>query len=404
MRKLIADKKGIETEKLIKYIIVFAVVGIVFFTLGKIYLNKYWSYLPGFQSSDKRTELPEISDELWEDSVNKPCTLIGWIDSNGGNYIYELYFDGKELRNFIVKDGVIYFYGTPVGNTGGNQIEINAVNLELYGNPTKKEIKYLSEINGAQILEGFFLCGEDAGEDLPVENEKPIVERPVVVAPQKDTCSSLGGECEWWSCSDGEVSKGRVDCNYGFSCCVKNLDVNMENNVVSYSTTTNLKSFRKLSKEELDSYLLSKPKTKERDPSELIKYSDVIIKSAKDNNIDPYYVFSHFVHETGWGTSRIWNVKNNPFGIGAYDKSPFEKAYSFDSKEEGIQQGVKWIRERYLCEKGESDRCKHPSDNLNEMNIYYATDKLWASKITNTMNGLNSYVLKNYPKDSEVTA
>ena len=38
MRKLIADKKGIETEKLIKYIIVFAVVGIVFFILPFYFL------------------------------------------------------------------------------------------------------------------------------------------------------------------------------------------------------------------------------------------------------------------------------------------------------------------------------------------------------------------------------
>ena len=394
MKKIVNDKRGLGINKVLDYALVILIVAIVIGSLVMAFKDRFGIYLPTIHTTDKRTVLPEISDSLWQESLGKECTLIGWIDSKGGNYIYELYSDGKEFRDVKIKGVVIYHTkDRVVGNNNGVSIQIDQDVIDKYKDKTDKESKFVIDLNNAYVLDNYFLCGSTSGEDLP--DEEVITEKPDVKVQEKTMLcegegeNSFKGTCEWWNCDTGEISKGRVDCFYGYSCCLKVEVVPEANNVESYTTTTNLKSFRKLNKEELDSYFSYKKR------SDLSILSDAIIQSAKDNGIDPYYVFSHFVHETGWGTSKIWKEKNNPFGIGAYDKCPFDCALKFDSKEEGIKEGVKWIRDRYLCEKGESTKCKYPSDNLKEMNVKYASDKNWATKITNNMNGLNDYVIEN---------
>ena len=381
-----------------------------------------------------------ISKEVRDKAIEKNCLLVGEI--RDGN-IFEFYKvkDVPKIRetNYYMKDNEIWkdvtwpFFNKKIGviTEDDKYGKVAVIEYDVIKGLDSKNL--LSWMHYSYILNNKYFCKK---ENIKIPE---VVEPPKPIEPTEKKCGdcvfNAGWTGLWGSCGEVEeiipepIEPGEkcTDCGDGFwnRCDEKECESIIENcvfiplgltgwwgdcrkgeedvvpegsNVKLYTTTTNLKSFRMLSKEELDAYLSY------REKSDLLEYSEVIIQSAIDNGIDPYYVFSHFVHETGWGTSTIWKEKNNPFGIGAYDKCPLECAKTFESKEEGIQEGVKWIRDRYLCEKGESDKCKYSSNNLKEMNIYYATDKEWASKITNIINNLNSYVLENYPKDSEETA
>lgn len=59
--------------------------------------------------------------------------------------------------------------------------------------------------------------------------------------------------------------------------------------------------------------------------------------------------------ESGWGKSRIVRDKNNWFGIGAFDNNPYNGAYRYNSPEEGIVEGAKWINKNYVRGKYKQD-------------------------------------------------
>ena len=85
------------------------------------------------------------------------------------------------------------------------------------------------------------------------------------------------------------------------------------------------------------------------------------------------------IHESSWGRSSLSVHKNNLFGFGAYDRDPYNMAYSFGSKEECILYVAKFISEQYI----------HGGYNtgpyMYNIGAKYASDQNWASKIWSTM-------------------
>lgn len=106
------------------------------------------------------------------------------------------------------------------------------------------------------------------------------------------------------------------------------------------------------------------------------------------NNISALYLTAHAIHESGWGNSYIARKKNNLFGFGAYDSSPYWSANYFVSKVACIQYVSGFIAKNYLTEGG----AYYEGTTLADMNIHYATDKRWASKIANIMNYLRAII------------
>ena len=51
-------------------------------------------------------------------------------------------------------------------------------------------------------------------------------------------------------------------------------------------------------------------------------------------NINGLFVAAVAIHESGWGTSKISLDKNNLFGYGAYDSTPYNSAYNFKNYSE----------------------------------------------------------------------
>ncbi|QHW35654.1 glucosaminidase domain-containing protein (plasmid) [Paenibacillus rhizovicinus] len=97
--------------------------------------------------------------------------------------------------------------------------------------------------------------------------------------------------------------------------------------------------------------------------------------------INGLYLAAHAAWETGWGDSRIFRDKNNMFGYGAYDSSPYESAWTFDSKQHCINFAAQQIKRDYLLPDGKY----FGGATLVGMNKKYATDKNWANGIAGIM-------------------
>ena len=61
-----------------------------------------------------------------------------------------------------------------------------------------------------------------------------------------------------------------------------------------------------------------------------------------------YFSAAVAIHESGWGGSSIASDKNNLFGYGAYDSSPYDSAYEFSDYSEGIDLLARVFAKYYL--------------------------------------------------------
>ena len=109
-------------------------------------------------------------------------------------------------------------------------------------------------------------------------------------------------------------------------------------------------------------------------------------KEAEERyGVNALYLMAHSALESAWGRSQIARVKNNFFGIAAYDTSPYLSAKSFDNVDKGILGAAKWIRENYI-DYGRD----HLGNKATGMNVRYASDPYWGEKIASIMMTINS--------------
>ena len=143
----------------------------------------------------------------------------------------------------------------------------------------------------------------------------------------------------------------------------------------------------------------------------LAQQGATILDSCKTNNVNPAYLISHAILETGNGDSDLSNgiivtqvngkpvipkVVYNLFGIGAFDSNPLklgsEYAYTngWFTVEQAIAGGANWISKYYI------NNATNKQNTLYEMrwNPYtagthqYATDIGWASKQTKNIKAI----------------
>ena len=111
----------------------------------------------------------------------------------------------------------------------------------------------------------------------------------------------------------------------------------------------------------------------------------IIMEASQRTGLDPRYILSHAIHETGWTPSKIAQDKYNYFGIGAFDASPYASANSWNGVEAGIIGGAEWINENYY--NGRYGQTTLRKMRFNNGVHEYATDSGWASKIANIWAG-----------------
>ena len=111
-----------------------------------------------------------------------------------------------------------------------------------------------------------------------------------------------------------------------------------------------------------------------------------IFKEAEESyQINALYLIAQSALESSWGRSQIAKDKNNFFGIGAYDTTPYDSAKSFDDVDKGILAAAKWIRENYI-DNGRT----YLGNKSSGMNVLYASDPYWGEKIASIMMSINS--------------
>ncbi len=76
--------------------------------------------------------------------------------------------------------------------------------------------------------------------------------------------------------------------------------------------------------------------------------------------------------ESSWGESKLARERNNLAGLGAYDGDEYRSAIRFESRGECVMFLARLLRDK-------------PGDNLQEIGIWYASDRYWASKVAGCM-------------------
>ena len=110
--------------------------------------------------------------------------------------------------------------------------------------------------------------------------------------------------------------------------------------------------------------------------------------AEKQYNVNGVFLAAVAIHESGWGGSSIASDKNNLFGYGAYDSSPYDSAYEFSDYSEGIDLLARVFAKYYLNPEGteiydgnKADGCYYHGATLTGVNTKYATDKNWANGV-----------------------
>lgn len=106
------------------------------------------------------------------------------------------------------------------------------------------------------------------------------------------------------------------------------------------------------------------------------------------------YVVAHAALETGWGQSRIAMEKNNLFGWGAFDASPYDSAKGFPNFAHCVDFVMGRVVALYLTPGGRFF-VKAPVLGRRGragygMNVHYATDPDWGRKIARIANHLEA--------------
>lgn len=127
------------------------------------------------------------------------------------------------------------------------------------------------------------------------------------------------------------------------------------------------------------------------------------INAGKKYGVNALYLAAHAIHESGFGMSGISLGKNNLFGYGAYDATPFIGAYRFAKVEDCINYIAQKIKSDYLNPNGShfegaflGYRTNSPSLTRMDsqsvgMNFFYASDPNWGNAIAQHMQNILAY-------------
>ncbi len=118
----------------------------------------------------------------------------------------------------------------------------------------------------------------------------------------------------------------------------------------------------------------------------------VFYNMDKKYNINGIFLAAIAIHESAWGTSQIATDKNNLFGYGSYDETPYESSMTFDSYAEGIETVAKSLVKYYLNPSGTkiydgetAEGWYYNGPTVAGVNTRYASDETWYEKVYSYM-------------------
>lgn len=150
------------------------------------------------------------------------------------------------------------------------------------------------------------------------------------------------------------------------------------------SKDTDLKTQINVTAEDLDNFL---DKYTSED-SLLHNQGWAFIAASEASGYNPLFLLALAASESGWETSDIHAIKNNPYSISMYDWD-IESGYNMgDSFSDGIINGSVWISDNYY----DNHQCtlnqmQHSADHI------YASDPNWENTVVSIMNDIYAYIL-----------
>ncbi|MGE8202993.1 SH3 domain-containing protein [Heyndrickxia sp. NPDC080065] len=134
------------------------------------------------------------------------------------------------------------------------------------------------------------------------------------------------------------------------------------------------------------------------------------INAGKKYGVNALYLAAHAIHESAYGTSNISLGKNNLFGFGAYDATPFVAAYRFATVDLNIEYIAREMKATYLNENNwkyngpylgfstKDLKGNRIDSNSEGMNFYYASDQNWGKTIAKHMENILPFDKNYYSK------
>ena len=113
------------------------------------------------------------------------------------------------------------------------------------------------------------------------------------------------------------------------------------------------------------------------------------IEAEIEYGVNAVFLLSLAILESGWGRSAIARDKNNLFGFGSYDASPYRSSRTFSSKRACILYVARFIKENYLTESGKYFH----GYTLADVNKRYSSDPNWWRKVGSLMQSINQKII-----------
>lgn len=156
----------------------------------------------------------------------------------------------------------------------------------------------------------------------------------------------------------------------------------------SFRTTTDYTA------EQLDSYIMQA--LKQREATNVAKFANATTKSkligmgkfAKEieaeYHVNALFLIAAAIHESEFGMSKNAQELNNLYGIDAYDLNP--ETRKFESPEESMETyASEFAGDGYSYQPGYRANGTAPGNKTVGMNVFYATDPHWGSKVAGHM-------------------
>lgn len=108
---------------------------------------------------------------------------------------------------------------------------------------------------------------------------------------------------------------------------------------------------------------------------------ETLVQAEAETDINALVLAAIIVHESGWGSSRLAQDKNNLAGLGAYDGAEYSCGIAFDSRAASVMFLADLLATKY-CPGG----CYYGgSHDLQGIGVRYASDPRWAVKVAGCM-------------------
>lgn len=227
---------------------------------------------------------------------------------------------------------------------------------------------------------------------LDVRSQKTIDSEKVIVLNQKDEVKLVNIDGEWYEIAYGNYTGWvQKDCVTYWTPNTKQEKTNTANGQSKNALLSKLNINMKLNQpsgltlEQFKKVLSNNEKDKNKI---LQNNAEYFYYTEKQYNINGVFIAAVAIHESNWGTSKLATSKKNLFGYGAYDRDPYNSAYSFAKHSEGIDLLGRVFMKYYLNPSGTKIYAQeiatgryYNGPTLKGVNTKYATDKNWSNKV-----------------------